>query len=432
MPSNIVQIPVTPRVIRPAPPPLGLYFRPGWNEHKDVLSALEAGKTAFFGVVFDPARLDRQKELRERVLTLRLEAILDPRTQASALPGGYSTELGALPWGAGRQHAPADFQGPQQRKIANTIAAFANQHGFTAVIAPTHFIQSANDRWLSIDAGSARSLWNELNRSSGRRVPIFYSLALSSAAFRDREQREAIIHALVGLPISALWLKVDGFGVNASPTALRIYIDALSDFHQLGIPIVADQVGGLIGLSALAFGSVGGLSHGVTNGEQFSARSWMNKRSGDAFSPRKRVYFPDLDMMLKPEQAKTLLERSARTRALFGCNDPLCCPRGVTDMLQNPGQHFIHQRIEQISHLSRIPADVRTQRFLDKHIRSATDKALAVANIGWKDEALSKKTQQLRKRLDNLRIALGQQALERPGTSYSSIPETRASREAKP
>ena len=414
------------------PQPLGLYFRPGWNEHRDVLAALETGRTGFFGVAFDPTHMDRQKELRERVLGAQLDSVLDPRTQAAALPGGFSEGLGNLPWGLGRQHRRDDFQGVLgQRQIVGTIGDFALDNGFTAVIGPSHYIRTANDPWLPVDIASVRYLRNHLDRKGGSSVPIFYSLAVAASTFRNKEERGAIIHALAGLPIAALWLKVDGFGSDATPTATRIFIDAMVDFHELGIPIIGDQVGGLIGLSLLAFGSIGGISHGITSGERFNGRSWMKQRIGDGFSPARRVYLPALDLLLKPQVAKVLLEKTTRTRALFGCGNPLCCPRGITDMLQNPGRHFICQRIDEVSNLSQIPSDLRTQRFLDQHVRAATDKALAAANTKWDDDLLVAKTREHRKRLDNLRVALGDQVSRHPPQSFSAVPDTRSAREGR-
>jgi hypothetical protein len=429
MATNVIPL---PRPAATKPEPLGLYFRPGWTEHRDVLAVLESGRTGFFGAIFDPTHMDRQKELRERILGVQLDAVLDPRTQAAALPGGFTEGLGSLPWGLGRQHRLDDFLGAfGQRQIVGAIGDFALDNGFTAVIAPSHYIRTANDRWLGVDIASVRYLRNHLDRKSGASIPIFYSLAIASSAFRDRGERGAIIHALAGLPIAALWLKVDGFGSNATPTSTRIFIDAMTDFHELGIPIIGDQVGGLVGLSLLAFGSIGGIAHGITNGERFNSRSWMNPRTGDGFSPARRVYLPAVDLLLKPQAAKVLIEKTARTRAMFGCGNPSCCPRGITDMLQNPGRHFICQRIDEVSNLSGIPGDLRTQRFLDQHVRAATDKALAAANTKWGDDSLASKIRDHRKRLDNLRVALGDQVSRNPPQSFSVAPETRSAREPK-
>ena len=55
----------------------------------------------------------------------------------------------------------------------------------------------------------------------------------------------------------------------------------------------------------------------------------------------KRVYVRELDLLLKPDEARLLLESAARARSLFGCRERHICPRGVQDMLENPARHFL-------------------------------------------------------------------------------------------
>ena len=301
-------------------------------------------------------------------------------------------------------------------------------------MAPAHVLGGVDDPWFPIDTDATFRLRNYLDRSGAGHIPIIYSLAVSNAMFRANDQRRRIIDVLRTLPITELWLKVDGFGAAASPTAARTYIAAAAEFHELGIPIVADQVGGVVGLSLLAFGAVGGIAHGITLGERFDASPWRRPapENSPSFGLHRRVYVPAIDAMLKPKEAQALIEISARTRSLFACNDSRCCPR-ARDMIEKPGRHFLSQRIKEVTGLSQIPERLRPQRFLDQHLRAATDKALTAATINWGDEpmaaAMAKKMQDNRKRLDNLRIALGNHAEATPPESFAQLPKTRATRE---
>jgi hypothetical protein len=139
--------------------------------------------------------------------------------------------------------------------------------------------------------------------------------------------------------------------------------------------------------------------------------------------------------MLKLKEAAALIGMSTRTRGLFGCNDTRCCPRGIKDMLENPGRHFLYQRMRQISGLGPIPEQLRPQRFLDQHLRSASDKAVTAATINWRDdpmgEMMAKKMPGNRKRLDALRVALGNHAEKNAPRSFARLPKTRAAREAR-
>ena len=82
--------------------------------------------------------------------------------------------------------------------------------------------------------------------------------------------------------------------------------------------------------------------------------------------------------------------------------------------------------------LSQIPEQLRAQRFLDQRLRAATDRALAVANIDWHDEAMAKRTREQRKRLDALRIALGDYESKRQKRDPVKSLKTRLVRESWP
>ncbi|MGH6899317.1 MAG: hypothetical protein ACREJ5_22660 [Geminicoccaceae bacterium] len=47
-----------------------------------------------------------------------------------------------------------------------------------------------------------------------------------------------------------------------------------------------------------------------------------------------RVYIRELDLMLKPDEARLLLESTTRARSMFGCHDRHCCPRTVQECLR--------------------------------------------------------------------------------------------------
>ena len=247
MTKKVTQFPSFPRAVRPVPSPLALYLRAGRNDHNQLLKLFASGTAACYGVIFDPCQLNRHQELMEDVLARRIDAILDPKTQQSALPGGCSHALGAVPWGVGdRMHQITDFQGTSGRRLINSLSDFVLENAFTQVIAPTHLLVDSSDPWPSVDAESTRRLRDCLNRENGASVPIIYSLAVSYAAFRNKEQRQNLIQTLKSVPMDALWIKVDGFGSDSSASKTINYIQAATDFHELGVPLIADHVGGTV------------------------------------------------------------------------------------------------------------------------------------------------------------------------------------------
>jgi hypothetical protein len=83
-----------PRLIRPVPPRLGVYFRPGYNDHAVVRDLLAEGPPdSLDGVVLDPCLDKRQQELRREAQSRKVEVVLDPRAMDIAMEGGF---LGVL------------------------------------------------------------------------------------------------------------------------------------------------------------------------------------------------------------------------------------------------------------------------------------------------------------------------------------------------
>lgn len=421
------------RLVRPAPDPLGLYIRAGRIDQKDLLNFIASGKSGLTGVVFDAKRVAQQKELLSLALEHRLDILLDTQTQAMATPGGYTAKsMDKLPWSKQRPHSIEDFHSTfAQRQFADHIALFSIQHGFSQVLAPTHLISGPDDPWLSIDIANTNALRASLKQHGADHVQINYSLALSYEAFRTPAKRHAILGLLQQADFDSLWLNIDGCGSGSSPTAVTRYCDAATDFHKLGKPVIADHVGGLVGLALLAFGAVGGISHGITLGERFDTTAWLKPPQGTPFGQKIRVYIPQLDMLLPPDDARKLFEQGGnRARTNFGCRDTHCCGHGINDMTQAPGRHFLYQRSREIAGLGKIPESLRPSQFLEEYLRRASDQALLATRLALSEKLAHKMVKQS-KRLNDLRIVLGPYAQERRNASFARHPVTRVAREGR-
>jgi hypothetical protein len=166
---------------------------------------------------------------------------------------------------------------------------------------------------------------------------------------RNSAERRHIIAALADAPCDAIWLKVENFGDDATAEKVAAYIDACRDFHERGLPLVGDHIGGLPGLGALAFGAVGGIAHGVTMQQNFKASGWRQPPVKGKGGPSWRVYIPQLDLLLRRNAAQRLFAASPKINAICGCRDTHCCPHGPRDMLDHPARHAIYQRVREIS-----------------------------------------------------------------------------------
>lgn len=421
-----------PRLVRPVLDPLALYFRAGYNDHRELSSALASGRRRFTGVVVEANRVERHREMLDLAERSKLECVLDPCTQAAATPGGFSESLGNLPWGSGRRQRYSDFEGEALIEKMDQIAEFAVEQRFSQIIAPTHFISKPNDPWLSIDIGATHLLRTRLDQKGARKVGLIYSLTIPYALLRNETARVQIVDKLDGIPADALWIRVDPFGSDSTGAAVRNYLEASSEFHRLGIPMVADQVGGLVGLALLSTSAVGGLSHGVTLRERFSMESWKRVSPDGGFAMPCRVYFETLDLFLKPADARQLFDGSTRLAGHFGCSDLNCCPRGVKDMVENPAIHFLGQRMKQVEALSQIPESLRANEFLARYVRPTADEVVRFASSQALDEALRERMARHRKRLDLFRVSLEDIVRSSQARSASAIPDTRAAREHRP
>ncbi|HUO92054.1 MAG TPA: hypothetical protein VMU22_03990 [Rhizomicrobium sp.] len=379
--SNVVRLP-RPQKDRERAAPLGLYLRVGRDQHKDLLDVLAQGEMDFFGLVIDARYTQRHRELKTEALRRQLDVVLDPNTHAMATVGGHTAAAASLPWGLSRPHRADDFAGAAGRERAKKIAQFVVENGFTQLLGPTHLLSSANDLWLRRDIEVMGWVHHELRQLSPT-MPLIYPLAIPVQVFRDAAQRQAIIAAIADAPNDALWLRIENFGQDATGEKLAAYIEACADFRELGKPLVADYAGGLAGLGLLAFGAVGGLAHGITLFESFKPGGWRRPKpeSEQAGGVSTRVYIQQLDMLLKPKDARAFLESSTRVRTQFGCRNTHCCPGGIKDQVDNPTRHYVHTRSEQISKLSATPLALRVNRYMDDYVRPISDSVAAVSDF---------------------------------------------------
>lgn len=428
MASKIVSL--RPRAEREESPHLGLYLRAGFNSQKDIRDALASGHSGYHGVVFDAANIQKQKNLLHAVRSRPLEAILDPQTLAPGFDAGRTKTVSSIEWAGECAHSPEAFGEDSQRALATSIADCVARHGFTGVLAPTHFVSGANDPWLNIDAQTCGLLRTELEKRQCNDVIVIYSLSMPMAVFRQPDKRSRIISKLPGYTAVALRLRIANFGKDATGQGLESYLEGARDFSRLGLPVVAHHLGGLIGLSCLAFGAVGGICHGVAMLEKFDIYKWTRPPSDNGGGGGKLVYIPRLDLFLKKPEAELLFGVKGAA-AKFACRDTSIAQRGPKDMIGNPGVYFIAQRIRQISDVSEIPQSIRASEFVEREVRPLTDQALWAARTAIGSEKLEDKFKRNQARLDRLRPTFGTLAERSSNQDFADPPPFRAAARPK-
>ena len=423
--SNVIRLP-RPRQLRPGPASLGFFVRVGRNDHVEMLHLIATGENGIFGFVIDAQNVERHRELITEARRRDFDVILDPKTQPMGLPGGHTGNLAALPWGLPRHHNVTDFDGLEGQRRAAQIVEMAASNGFTQLLGPTHLLSSANDLWL-------RRYIAMMNWTAGRiaatgaELGLIYSLALPMEILRRRTERQAIVAAIADAECGATWLKVENFGDDATGEKAAAYIEACRDFHDRGLPVVGDYIGGLPGLGALAFGAIGGMAHGVTMQQNFKAANWRRPPVPGSGGPARRVYMPQLDMLMPRKMAEALLATSPRIRALCGCRDTHCCPHGIRDMVGLPARHAIYQRAREIERISSAPQAVRTGQYVDDNVRRVSDDVARIAGFSGLSDELQESLRKKQAHMSRFRQAMVHLAEVSLTASVAVVPVRRQS-----
>jgi hypothetical protein len=305
----------------------------------------------------------------------------------------------------------------------------AAEGGFTQLLGPTHLLNSPNDPWLRRDIAMMNRTAEQITRSRAE-LGLIYPLTVPMTLLRNRAERRAVIAALADAACDAIWLKVENFGDDATGEKLVAYIDACRDFHERGLPLVGDHVGGLAGLGALALGAVGGIAHGVTMQQNFKASSWRRPPVKGSGGPSWRVYISHLDLLLKRTLATELFAVSPKIKAMCGCKDTHCCPHGTPDMIDYPARHAIYQRAREMERLGAVPQSVRAGQYLNS-VRRVSDDIARVAAFPIRDAVLAKGLQNKQREMSRFRQMMAHFVESADPASTAVAPRRRQAQKGK-
>jgi hypothetical protein len=422
--SNVIQLP-RPRQSRTGHQQLAFYVRVGRNDHQEILELIGSGERGVFGVVIEAQYVRRHKELITEAHKRQLDVILDPKTQQMGLPGSYNDALIGLPWGRSpHHHTTTDFDEQLGRERAAQIVEFALSNQCTQILGPSHLVGDPNDPWLQRDLAMMTSCAEQIEKLRSN-LGLIYSIGLPMSLMRDDDRRSAIVAAISNTPCDAVWLKIENFGDGATGEKTAAYIKACRDFHVLGVPVVADYVGGLPGLGTLAFGAVGGIAHGVTMNQGFSAASWRRPRQEGGGGAERRIYFPQLDMLVSRETATAFIASAPRIRSRHVCRDSHCCAKGLADMLERPARHALYQRAREIEKIGESPKAVRVANFLES-VRHVSDDVALAAGFNKVDAEFRAKLRKKQKDLGHFRDVFAHLATTSSGESSAIAPLRRS------
>lgn len=417
----------TVHILHPQSAPLAGFLRVGYTGHRKLEAMLASGHFPYKRVVFEASHIGEQSELVKSLKANGCEIILDPNFAEMASLGRYESAVSKLPWAnTERPWEPSDFGRVRNLDIAKLIAEFAVEQGVNVVLSPSHLLEQAENSWQRIDIELCSALRRELDQAGGAGVAIDHQILTTNALLKDPQGRKILVTGIDDLLIDNVWLRTSGFGATATGAGTRAFIESVRELHQIGRPLVADNVGGLAGLAAGAFGAVGGISHGVGQKETFNVSNWK-KPSSSGGGMATRVYLPELDRFFKESQLDAIFDaRGGRPR--FGCNDKSCCPHGIEDMIENAHVHFITQRRRQIDDLSSVPESRRAAHFLLRQVSPAVRSARHGVRLKISDEKVAKAVSDAKARLIRLSDALVDLHESEGVVSRSQTPTFRGSR----
>jgi hypothetical protein len=366
------------------PTPLRNFLRPGRASARSLQDMISGGRSPCDGVVIDSTLLSHERGLLEAANASDIQTILDPRSlELASIGGRVRTGVSDLPWAMSDVHSRSSFASMGTRRfVAAQIARFADQYRFSAVLAPTHLIETADDPWLDIDDALTNQLRIELDALGLDSVAIHRPLYLSSAVISGKDRGRFLSRRLGWAGSDSIWIAVHPFGTsNSGPLSLRRYFDFCRHMHETRIPLIGMHTG-TVGLTVMALGAVSGIESGMTDGEGFDvSRHVLAPKELPAgvrpMGSTPGIYIEGLAVFLTTREAMAFYSVKGMTSA-HGCRGE-CCRRGVRDMLENRLPHFATTRRREVDELSRIPSHQRARSWLDDKLRPASDSAIQAA-----------------------------------------------------
>ena len=130
------------QLLPPVPPPVGLYLRPGWNDHVTLQQLIIEGR-APTGIAFDARFGVRHRELLDVSVDAGLDTVLDPNAQELWSPGGrLLAGVNALPWAPTAADSEPALRGVAGDSLVRAIVDYVRTIGFGSVLAPTHSLRT--------------------------------------------------------------------------------------------------------------------------------------------------------------------------------------------------------------------------------------------------------------------------------------------------
>lgn len=361
--------------LRKPPRQIAHFLRVGFREHTLGDRMRAEGRLSQTGYVFEAGSLAAQTDLITDLKDEGHQLILDTNVAEQSVVGRFSGSVASAPWA--HQDRPLDrddFNAGTNRSVIEPIARFTRTHGFHSVLSPTHYLGGNQSFWFDIDRETCIALRQSLDQEGCEDVAINYALLLDNAQMKDEATVSKIIDGIRDLPIDALWLRVSGFGADATGVGTDRMARAVLRFHALGLPIIMDRLGGMTAYALASLGVTSGFSNGFKGKDSNKMADWPKPKKGGGGGNAKAVFVAGLDRRVKIEDMQSLFAASTTARTVYGCRNPSCCS-SIDVMLREPEAHHLSEQKRIITELSTVPEARRADYFLDTYVEGMRAKA---------------------------------------------------------
>ena len=392
--------------------PIAHYIHLGDSGYQKLADLHSSGRLPARRVIVDASKMVRQRDLIDGLRKEGAEIVIDTKAAELSVVGKFSGRAKDAPWAKlndGLPLSPDIFSAGHRTDIFGAIARFAVEHRAHAVLAPSHCLADPKfSGWFAVDQEACRLLRKALDREGGQRIEIDFPVIVPHSMLNQDEFRRGLLEALPGLPFANLWIRAGNFGSDATAAGTAKFIGTLSGLHNLGRPIIADHLGGLVGAAAIACGAVSGIGHGIGERERFDANDWYKvpeRRDDASFGRAVRIQIPGLDRSLTVSELQ-LLGSAKGGKALVACGDRHCCPHGLRDMINEPRRHAAFQCFAAMDELAKTPDLRRETHFM----KSAMEPSLSLASQVKELRPSAEDARKLDINVDNLMKRLNEHA----------------------
>lgn len=430
---SVIQFPNQKAVFQP----FAHFIRLGEGSYRRVADLIAAGTLTSRRVVIDASKAAHQRDLIEMLRGRETEIVLDPRTIELSSRQKCGGLAASAPWASpdkGSPLGPELFRKGHPTDIYGQIAKMCVEFGVDAVLAPTQFLGDPEfDGWYRINVEGCELLRTALDNAGGQNVRIDYLLAARLGDLRKPDFQRQFLTDLPSMPVDNLWLRLSMSPIESSPTNAQRLIGTLAGWHNVGVPIIMDYVGGLAGEALLAMNVASGIAHGFGEQTTFTTSNWneapkkRDPEDGKKGGRAQRISVTALGRTFTTKEMEVLLSAHG-ARGLLLPTERHIAPNGVQD-IQNDARRFNAADAEhRLLAISKVPTVDRPEFFAQTRMREVASTAKRVEKLNPKAEVavannvdlakLKKRLADQRQKADSMRETFEDIATERKEQGY--------------